>query len=161
LASLLRQLIAQGLVLPDELEARYNDSLRRDEKSVKPNFETLLDYFIKYRSRFSKVFVLFDALDECASSEVGRIQAVVREFRGARVQIFVTARLHGENLQEGLRLDDDQDMVPYEIRAAESDIRRYVIYRLEKTAEQKPSGHWSHKSAKLVEDKVAGAARGM
>jgi hypothetical protein len=154
-------LIANGRVLPDELEERYKESISRDSKSKKPSFETLLDCFIKYRSRFSKVFVLFDALDECASSEISGIQRIVREFRRATVQVSVTARLHGKNLQAGLRLDDIENIHSYEIRAAESDIRRYAIDRWKKWAEQKPRDHWCHKLADDVEDIVAQAAQGM
>lgn len=158
MTSLLRQLISQGGVLPDDLETTYEES-KRDSK--RPSFKTLLDCFIKYSARFSKVFVLLDALDECAESEIGNIQELIQELRRSRLLIFVTARLHGENLQTGLRIDHLDINDSYEIRAADSDIRKYVIQRLKKNAKQKPEGHWIHTCAKHIEDRVVASARWM
>jgi hypothetical protein len=127
-SSLLKQLISQSETFLPELETLYDKSRRFD---TRPDLALLIQLFISASKRFSRVFILFDAFDECAKSQLGPTADLVRNFRKSGLCVFATARIHLENFQQLLIIDDEEALSPFYIKANNKDIEVYVRKRLE------------------------------
>lgn len=140
LGCLLKQLAYQLEYVPAELNAAYDDSVKRGGRS---SFEGL---FIRCLAKFAKVFMFVDAFDECLESQQKSLLDFLKKSLEVAPNLFVcvTSRLH--------LLNDLQQMTPsqtrIEIRASDEDILKYLKDQL--NSEENLDGHDDLK-AKLQE----------
>lgn len=90
LATLIKQLCRKKKVLPDHLKRFYESYSQNVEI---PSLENLQDQFIQLSQTFGQVFVVVDALDECADRVdfLPVITTLARE-SSCKFKVFVTSR---------------------------------------------------------------------
>ena len=128
IASLLRQLIEKAGHTPQIISDFYA-SLPSDRKNNSLDVDQCLAFMQTVCKEFTRVFLVFDALDECStydandgelrSNMISTIQKL-----SAFATIFITSRPHLRPTQEVLKC------VPVDIQAADSDIRAYLKARI-------------------------------
>ncbi|OPB45737.1 hypothetical protein A0O28_0093040 [Trichoderma guizhouense] len=123
-SSLLKQVSQQQPSLNSSITSLYETHVKkRTCPSLKEIIKTLQDVIQMH----SRVFVIIDALDECASSDHYReiiLSEIIDCTKKSDLKLFATARdipEISERFKYALRL---------EIKAVESDIRRYIDSRL-------------------------------
>ncbi|OBT60884.1 hypothetical protein VE03_09675 [Pseudogymnoascus sp. 23342-1-I1] len=120
LASLLKQL-AQALdPLPGFLKSLYD---KHKSKQTQPTLDEILQALESAATLYTKVFIIVDALDECLVTGSHRSKFLSRIFdfqEKSGSSLFMTSR-HLPEITEIFR-----GYVSLEIRALESDVRRYV-----------------------------------
>ena len=123
--SLLKQLLLKSPLLPPELEKFYDDCSKR---GITIGIADLRKHLISACSRFQHVIVLFDALDECATTpeSFGETAKLSIELRDAGVKVFCTSRIRTMDVCEKLG-----NPSVTEIRAAKEDVTTYVLSRLD------------------------------
>ncbi|KAI5846365.1 hypothetical protein DFP73DRAFT_387213 [Morchella snyderi] len=100
MASLIKQLSTQtSTSLPDETRKLYN-KLKREERE--PDFEELYRVFLATCGKFSRVFLVFDALDECDQDGgqgylLRSLQHLLEEKQ--QISIFLTSQPYPEDIQ--------------------------------------------------------------
>ena len=116
LASLLQQLVQERHILPDEVKSLYKCHVDRKTRPSSKEFITALETVI---SSYSRVFIIIDALDECASTDRQQLLKEVFSFQNqAQVNIFATSRFDTKiQFNEGKYI---------EIRASKEDVERYL-----------------------------------
>ncbi|KAF7507240.1 hypothetical protein GJ744_010798 [Endocarpon pusillum] len=120
LASLLKQLARRQSSLPGSVQALYNK--HRAEKT-RPSLDEILGALHNMCTKYSRIFIIVDALDECQISYDCRTRFLSEIFRlqaNCRLNLFATSRLIPE-----IR-DMFEGKSTLEIRASEEDIRRYL-----------------------------------
>ena len=90
MASLLKQLAWPAT---EEDRTYFRKIYERIKLDDRPSREIIIDLFIKC-ARFVEVRVLFDALDECNKSEVGKIYHLIKKLREANIGVYITTRPH-------------------------------------------------------------------
>lgn len=118
--SLLQQLILKDAFIPDEISALFHQHMQHLTRPSAEEWSMLLEMQIR---RFSRVFILVDALDECFEKTRDEFLAELQRLRPF-VNLLITSRptLSIEFEFPGVeRLD---------IQAADLDIRRYLNSRL-------------------------------
>jgi hypothetical protein len=147
-SSLLRQLAQSRLIVSESVSKLYNG--HQDRRPTLREFEEALR--IEIRS-YSKVFVIVDALDECADDET-RV-ALLAALKGLPVNLMITSR-------HSIRIEEEFARVKsLEIRAHNDDVRRYVetqIIRYERLARHVKAD--SSLKGDII-DKVVDSAKGM
>ena len=119
LASLLKQLLLGQSCLPIEVQNLYE---RHIEKRTRPSEAELSDILNMSIRRFSRSFILLDALDECTDLQT-RSKLLKRVFslqNHQRVSVFATSRSIPEISAEF------SGALSVEIRAIDDDVYRYV-----------------------------------
>ena len=117
-ASLLRQLAQSQSSLPNEVRNLYNSHHIRN---TRPSITELLSVLSSVVDSFSKVFIVVDALDECANAERKHLLRELFTLQArSQVNIFATSRFLPE-----IEAQFSKSM-SLEIRAAEEDVRRYL-----------------------------------
>ena len=122
IASLLQQLAQRNLAISENIMALY---YRHIKKQTRPTLDELSKLLQSEARRFSKVFVLIDALDECLGSN-GTRDSFIGEIRKLQLNthLLVTSRpvlTIEREFEEAARL---------EIRASDEDVRRYLDSRI-------------------------------
>jgi len=122
IASLLKQLIQDDFVAYENVKCVHG---RHKKKETCPTLDELLSVLRSETARFSKAFVVVDALDECPEGDGtrGRLLAALRTLTSS-VNLLITSRdlasiaadFHGTK-----RLD---------IHASDDDVRRYIQGRI-------------------------------
>lgn len=126
LASLLKQLAMGQSPLPGSLKTLYD---RHKNKQTRPSFDEISRALHDMCTKYSRVFIIVDALDECQVSNDCRtrfLSEIIRLQANSRLNLFATSRLIPEISQKF------EGKLALEIRASEEDIRRYL------------GGHMSH-----------------
>jgi len=123
MASLLKQ-VAWPAAKEDRTDLRpiYEKINLGDER---PTREIMLDLFTQC-ARSVEVRVLFDALDECNKTEVGKIYNLIKRLRQANIGVYITTRPHivGELRK---RFPDSSDTLYMEnIKADHADVRNAI-----------------------------------
>jgi len=120
LASVLKQLLQNRLLIPDEVKDLYQSHISR---KTTPTLDEVLKVLHSEMSRYSQVYVLVDALDECNDKD-GQRQILVSKLRALQaanaVNLMVTSRFNPKIEKE---FEKAQKL---EIRASDEDVHRYL-----------------------------------
>jgi hypothetical protein len=126
IASLAKQLADRKSNVPQSLAQLYQSYL--DDKSFSPTLEHYLTLLQSLTASFTRVIILVDALDECAS-EKNRRFIISSLLRLHTTKVFITSRVPGcQDITDVFTKDKVQRL---DIQAAKSDLERYVRMELE------------------------------
>lgn len=121
-ASLVKQLATQipGPHIHTHLESLY-DSLESGVK--RPTLNELYDTLLTMSASFTRVFCIFDALDECHPENQRReLLPLIRRMEGDGFSLFVTSRPYPEDVSVCFH-----DVPKIELLATKEDIKRYIV----------------------------------
>ena len=91
--SLSKQIIHQLRVVPDGLRIAYDRS-KTEGMSMQRNETFFLSLLVECVERFSSVFLVIDAFDECAEDQRPTILKWLQLLLESRLRIFLTSRPH-------------------------------------------------------------------
>lgn len=120
---LLKQLLTQLADIPEELECLYDECTRADKK---PDQSTLTQLLASVSQKFSTVYMIFDALDECSDSHQKDMSGLFAQLQQSSHRLLISFRSHLNKLGSTLF-----DIRIFQISANESDLKQYVTSRLE------------------------------
>jgi NACHT domain len=146
-AALLKQLVQNQLNLPDPVIRIYKD---HSEKKSRPLFDEIFQVLQAICSNYTIVYIVIDALDECANGTRVQLIDKLRELQAKTdVRLLFTSRF---NIKIEEKFQSDHRL---EVRAGEEDVRRFLkgqMSRLPNHTEQ---------LKRTIEDKIAEAVDGM
>lgn len=135
LAAILKQLVQARLSLVDPVERLYK---QHADRGTRPSPDEVFGALLDVLERYSTVYIVVDALDECLDSDGTRRQFLAK-LRGLQaesdVRLMATSRFIPEIVDmfnEGLKL---------EVQASEEDVKRFVagqICRLPECIQRDP-----------------------
>lgn len=117
---MLRQLVQGHNLVSDETLTLYNNHLQNKSPSTLKEVCNLLEI---EASRYSKIFILLDALDECSDTHGARrdILSRIRTLQSKwRVNLAATSRLIPTIIQ------DFKGAIRLDIKASEVDVQKYL-----------------------------------
>jgi hypothetical protein len=124
IASLLKQLVQRNAVISEKIISLYNSHIKKQTPLMLEECSNLLKSEAR---RFSKVFMVIDALDECSESS-GTRMSFLTEIQKLQpsIHLLVTSRYIPP-------IDREFEKASHvEIRASDDDIRRYIESRIER-----------------------------
>lgn len=122
--SLLKQMVYQLDSVPDDVVTAYR---RASEKGREPNRRSFIELISTCARKFSKIFILIDAYDECVEGERGLLTEFFDLLEGGvNLFTYITTRVH---LRNDLK-DKFQRAIELEIRASDEDVTKYLTERL-------------------------------
>ena len=122
IASLWVQLIEDRALISTDAEDLYKSHL---DKGTHPNLDEVLKLLQSELSRYSKVFVVIDALDELPSEDQFQVNLLARlQALQPVINLMVTSRFI-ENIERKFR-----GMPKLEISARPEDLQTYVVNRI-------------------------------
>ena len=124
LASLLKQLVQERSSVPENVKGLYE---LHNGKRTRPSVDEISKILHSVISKYSKTFIIIDALDECQASDGNRDKLLAEIFDlqvKARASLFATSRFIPEIARQFER------SVSLEIRASDDDIQRYLDARI-------------------------------
>lgn len=116
--SFIKQLVQERPILPVEVQTLHQ---HHSGKGTRPSIDEVTDVLRSLLASYSRVFLVIDALDECAKSDREQLLETLAKVRfQVQMNLFATSRplpdivayFHGN--------------VSLEIRAKEEDVRRYL-----------------------------------
>ena len=119
MGALLKQLAQESRTLSSGIRSMYDTR----EKVRRSDFRVLADVFRTELKRYSKTFIVLDALDEVSESADIRTM-LLEELRSCPVNLLVTSR-HDPTIKKQF-----SEAQQYEIHATDEDIRSYVSGRM-------------------------------
>ena len=121
-ASLLQQLVQKSSTVSEEIVSLYDYHIRNETRPALSELSKLLQLEVR---RFSKVFILIDALDECPQSNGVRM-SFLKEIQklAPSIHLLVTSR-HSSVIER-----EFEKAGHLEIRASDEDVRRYLECRI-------------------------------
>jgi hypothetical protein len=120
LSSLLKQLLRDQASIPESMKTLYD---HHSHKKTRPTIEEIATELHSVASKYSRTYIIIDALDECQVSNRSRkrfLSELSKLRHQAGVNIFVTSRYIPEIEKEF------EGSVSVEIRASSDDVRRYL-----------------------------------
>ncbi|KAI9843643.1 MAG: hypothetical protein M1837_006225 [Sclerophora amabilis] len=120
LASLVRQLIPEGDAALGDLKSMYQS---HTFKETRPTLDEVSKLLLSAMASYSQVFIVVDALDECADGNGMRnsILAKLRSLQASNdINLMATSRFIPHIMEA---FENDPQL---EIRASEADVRRYL-----------------------------------
>jgi hypothetical protein len=143
--SLIKQLGSQSFDLPENPRAYYG--VHPEQK----NFKLLSSVFSAIAAEFDRVYICFDAFDECSVELQDKILSLVHQLSGPpNARVFLTSRPHVERLS---RLPGSAWTLT--IEASDTDVHRYLSSRL---ANER---HLKDGIKNKIMDKLSKGAKGM
>lgn len=127
-ASLLKQLALPADKDRAYLKIIYENIERREQLTLK----TIIDLFIQCAHSL-KVRVLFDALDECSDSEVGKVCQLIQKLHDAHVGVYITTR---PNIIDYLTTWFSGASLIENMEAKEDDIHNFLKRRINENLEE-------------------------
>jgi Cdc6-like AAA superfamily ATPase len=128
LRSLLCQLVQRSVVVPKGVDALFSSC---ENGQRKPSSHALLQVTKEAAQEFTHVYVVLDALDECAQrSELMNMLEAVAEWQLDNLHLLMTSRKERDierSLEEYIR---EEDAVCLQRDVVDQDIQRYVQQRL-------------------------------
>ncbi|KAM0231634.1 hypothetical protein ACHAP5_011003 [Fusarium lateritium] len=121
LASLLKQLAAALPDLPAEVKSLY---IKHQQGRTRPCLQEILSALNSVAAKFSRVFVIIDALDETGSSREAFLIELSRLQQQHRINIFTTSRHDTEIMNDNEA--PFKNLTKLEIVAASDDLQIYV-----------------------------------
>lgn len=122
--TLLKQLLIPLDLVSRELETVYDESCSRLKSPPK---EWLISQLLSVAAKFSIVFIMLDALDECSNETLEDAITLVHRFKDSGIKVFCTFRPIFINLGDRLGVSDI-----YTISAHDEDVKNYLSIRLNK-----------------------------
>jgi Cdc6-like AAA superfamily ATPase len=126
LGSLASQLARQRPGLSEELQALYK---RHVDKKSRPNIDDLLQLIQVEIGRFSQVFIVLDALDECVNAHDTR-KTLASNLRDITQKVPANLLVTSRFIPEATNLFEDCPRL--EIRAQAEDVEAYLTAQLER-----------------------------
>lgn len=122
IASLLQQLVQRRFVISDELNKLYKYHI---DKKTGLSLNECSELLRTEIARFSKVFIIIDALDEYIEGD-GTRDTLLKGLRNLHldIKLLVTSR-HIPTIEREFKNDKRLD-----IRASDKDVERYLEYRI-------------------------------
>lgn len=124
--SLLQQVVRKKSVISDGIMTMYQQHL---DQRTRPSLSDLSSALRRESKDFTHVFILVDALDECAEAN-GVRGSLLEELRGQLVEpntrLMITSRFI-----TGLEYDPNK-VIFLEIRASDDDVKEYLHCRISK-----------------------------
>ncbi|PWY88945.1 hypothetical protein BO70DRAFT_385136 [Aspergillus heteromorphus CBS 117.55] len=121
LSSLIKQLVERIAVIPETIESLY---ARHRQSDTRPTLDELCTILHSLAGRFSRVFILVDALDEISDGSLKRLLPELFQLQTKHnVSLFATSR-HNLDIQSALH-----DCLQQEISATAEDVRAYINSR--------------------------------
>ncbi|KAH0536690.1 hypothetical protein FGG08_006456 [Glutinoglossum americanum] len=122
IASLLQQLVQRNPIISDEVMSLHRSHIRKRTRPKLDEYSSLLQSEV---CRFSKVFIVIDALDECPESKRTRDNFLVEVRKlQPRIHLLVTSR-HVSTIER-----EFEKSARVEIRASDEDVKRYLEGRV-------------------------------
>lgn len=110
--------------IPQEVVKAYKSAT---EKGRQPNRKSFIELFAACARKFSKVFILIDAYDECLDKERDLLTAFFQHLdTGVNLFTYITTRVH---LRDDLK-KHFPGAIELEIRAMDDDVTKYLTERL-------------------------------
>jgi hypothetical protein len=128
--SLLKQLLSQLAVIPDDL-AEYVMECKSKSQPVDSN--TVIEYLLSLSS-LSPVYAIFDAMDECSENNLRKVLKLFNKLQGL-FRLLISTRHH---LVQSLR-DHIDDVQVINIKGDTDDVENYVRERLRTAKNTKPA----------------------
>lgn len=120
---MLGQLCYQKSTLPGEVKGLY-EKLQPMRKT--PDLRELVDAIIFVSRHFSRVWLFFDALDECDEiTQRVDILSTIQRFMRENIGGFATSRSHSEDIQSTFKMT-----TKIELLARETDIKSFVTAKV-------------------------------
>lgn len=155
LSSLLKQLVSQlPLNYPTSTTVLY-DRLRPQNK--RPTIEQLYTALIAASKLFPRVFLVFDALDECEPGARTELLPLFKRMGKDGISIFLTSRPHPEDIQDSLTING---AVKIELLAQAEDVVFYIQERIEKNQRARRLVQQANCKERIISELVA-CAEGM
>lgn len=124
LASFLKQLAGQIPSICKELEIFYDKLLAQQRR---PRFEELYTILLATIKSFSRVFLIFDALDECDQEDQRKeLLPFFHRLANYGISVFLTSRPHPDDIHSSLH-----NATMIELSAKKEDIGSYIQQRIE------------------------------
>ena len=123
-SSLVRQLVQGSSSKFTPLQALYE--ALTEKGYTKPTLKDVETLLISICGTFDKVYIIIDALDECNLTQRKVLLPLFSVLQKASVNILATSRPHSQDLERTLG-----NQIKIDVRAAESDIQRYVSVQVE------------------------------
>ncbi|CAN9256395.1 unnamed protein product [Alternaria alternata] len=158
LRSLLCQLLQRSVVIPKGVDALFSSC---ENGQRKPSSHALLQVTKEAAQEFTHVYVVLDALDECAQrSELMDMLEAVAGWQLNNLHLLMTSRKERDierSLEEYIR---EEDTVCLQRDVVDKDIQRYIQQRLRV---DKGLAKWNRDAVvrQEIEDALMGGARGM
>jgi len=140
LTNLIRQL-SQSDISP-ELEALYDQSMR---DHIRPDENTFRQLLTSCSQKFSSVYAVFDALDECSESYQKEMLALFTHLQNSAYRLLISFRPHLYELRD--KLESTQTL---DVSAKDSDLRGYITTRLERKGNR--SAHLKDRCTELAKN---------
>lgn len=146
-ASILGQLCYRKPVLPGEVKGLYEKTERGGKT---PDLCQLVDAIVSVAGHFSRVWLFFDAVDEC-DERTQRVDllSTIQRFMGTNIGGFATSRSHPEDIQSTFRMTPK-----IELLARVTDITSFVTSKISARVRDQ-------KLVKEIVSQIAGKADGM
>lgn len=129
-SSLIKQLAVQIPNLPKEIEALYD---QHSSKQKRPTLEELKQSLLVTLKHFTRVFFVFDALDECHEDTQRKDLLPFFHILGNHgASIFMTSRPYPRDIHESVSTNG---VAKIELKAKEEDIRVYVEEKIKGNAQ--------------------------
>jgi KAP family P-loop domain len=144
-------LLKQAAKLMDKIHHRLKTAF--EEKEL-PTFEQLLEILKEYSGTTSRIFVLFDALDECENQYFRRILELIRNLNDSGIRVYATTREHYK-----AQIDRYFQTTPFhlEIEAQDNDVKNYLTQELNLRNTDEPDPEFE----KEIVDVIATGVNGM
>jgi len=125
-ASFLKQLLCADNYIPKHVAALYDDCTKQGSRDL--DFKSLTELLGTCSSRFSKIYVVLDALDEYQHTQKKLVSFLskLRDSKSTCYKIISTTRPHLEDLA-----DDLKAIATFEIAPCNPDLKFYINSRLE------------------------------
>jgi hypothetical protein len=154
--SLLSQLLQQDIDTLLSIEALFEFS--RSEKPSPP-LESLLKALKDSLVQIPVTYVVLDALDECEDRrELMKIIDTIASWKVHGLHILCTSRREGDIAATLERIIETGNVLNIQTKAVDRDIQLYVHRRI---ADEPALQKWKDDDRKLMEQSLAGGARGM
>lgn len=138
----------------DEIEKLYQ-TLQAEKPPRTPTFKELYTVFIAMSKSFDRVFLVFDALDECDPDNQRKDLLPLFHNLAKVLSLFVASRPHPEDIQDSLH-----DAAQIELSANEEDIEIYIRQRINDSPRAKRLVGQAQCKDKIISD-LADCAKGM
>ncbi|KAI9683378.1 MAG: hypothetical protein M1829_005450 [Trizodia sp. TS-e1964] len=152
IGSLLKQLLQQQALIPDEVKKHYESHrLRNTFVTMDEIFKLLLSAI----NMFSRVFIVVDALDECPEQDGVRrvfMAKILEMLSATKVNLMATSREIPKIVQAF------KGALKLEIRASDEDVRKYVEGRIPDMAQKVQA---STALQDIIKNGIAEAVEGM
>lgn len=119
----MKQLASQIHSLPVEIEHLYNTL---EPTGRTPSFDDFYRILLVAKNAFSRVYLIFDAIDECAEENQRKeILQLCHKMAQDGMKLFVTSRPHASNIQESFKY-----VAKIKLKAEKEDIESYVKQKI-------------------------------